>query len=112
MTPSSTVRGAGLQACERRAKAPRRRSGATTVRLVVAALVLLLFTLVPVLQPRVDAQLPGVSDDRSAGLLWRFVRIKYHFQAEGTRGQQDFYGEPWYIDAPAAEQNLDRKSVV
>jgi hypothetical protein len=73
---------------------------------VVAAAV---FTLMPVLQPRVDAQLPRVADDRYAGLQWRFVRIRYHFITEGSRVQQDFYGEPWYIDAPAAEQNLSRR---
>jgi hypothetical protein len=68
-----------------------------------------LFTLVPVLQPNVDAQLPTAPDDRYAGLQWRFVRIRYHFITEGTHEQQDFYGEPWYIDAPAAEQNLSRR---
>ena len=67
------------------------------------------FTLVPVLQPRVDAQLPDMPDDRFAGLQWRFVRIKYHYTVEGTTVGQDFYGEPWYIDAPAAEQNLSRR---
>ena len=35
------------------------------------------------------------ADDRFAGLQWRFVRIKYHYTTEGTRVQQDFYGEPW-----------------
>jgi hypothetical protein len=69
----------------------------------------LLFTLVPVLQPRVDAQLPVAADDRFAGLQWRFVRIKYHYVTEGTRLQQEFYGEPWLIDGPAAEQNLSRR---
>jgi hypothetical protein len=69
----------------------------------------LLLTLVPVLQPRVDAQLPNATDDRFAGLQWRFVRIKYHYHTEGTSIPQDFYGEPWYIDAPAAEQNLSRR---
>jgi hypothetical protein len=68
-----------------------------------------LLSIVPVLQPRVDAQLPAVTDDRSAGLQWRFVRIKYHYITEGTRMAQEFYGEPWYIDAPAAEQNLSRR---
>ena len=61
------------------------------------------------LQPRVDAQLPAAPDDRFAGLQWRFVRIKYHYMTEGTRVAQDFYGEPWVIDAPAAEQNLSRR---
>jgi hypothetical protein len=57
----------------------------------------------------VDAQLPGLTDDRFAGLQWRFVRIKYHYVTEGTTVAQDFYGEPWAIDAPAAEQNLSRR---
>jgi hypothetical protein len=57
-----------------------------------------------------DAQLTNQADDRLAGLQWRFVRIRYHFHTEssGPRGP-DFYGEPWYIDAPAAEQNLTRR---
>jgi hypothetical protein len=81
------------------------------LRLLGAALAAaVLFTLVPVLQPRVDAQLPGVSDDRFAGLQWRFVRIKYHYITEGSsRIEPDYVGEPWYIDAPAAEQNLSRR---
>ena len=78
-------------------------------RLAIVAVLAALFGLVPVLQPRLDAQLPNAPDDRYAGLQWRFVRIKYHFITEGTHIQQDFYGEPWYIDAPAAEQNLSRR---
>lgn len=68
-----------------------------------------LFTLIPVLQPRVDAELPAIADDRYAGLQWRFVRIRYHYITEGTNLPQDFFGEPWYIDGPAAEQNLSRR---
>jgi len=83
-------------------------TAANRVKLGVAAMALL-FTLVPALPRSVEAQLPEISDERAAGLEWRFVRIKYHFQTEGTREQQDFYGEPWYIDAPAAEQNLSRR---
>jgi Domain of unknown function (DUF4159) len=64
--------------------------------------------LVPALQPRVDAQRPNAPDNRSAGLQWRFVRIKYHFRTDVPAGQ-DFYGEPWFIDGPAAEQNLSRR---
>jgi hypothetical protein len=76
---------------------------------LVAALVAICIA-IPVLQPRdADAQLPAAPDDRFAGLQWRFVRIKYHYITEGTRVQQDFYGEPWYIDGPAAEQNLSRR---
>src|ERR1700681_1702375 len=62
-------------------------------RLAVTAAVALLLTVFPILQPRVDAQLPAESDNRYAGLEWRFVRIRYHFRAEA---EQD-YGEPWYI---------------
>jgi hypothetical protein len=65
--------------------------------------------LVVVVQHGLHAQLPAVPDDRFAGLQWRFVRIRYHFITEGTKVAQDFYGEPWYIDAPAAEQNLSRR---
>jgi hypothetical protein len=83
--------------------------GRQTDRVLLAAAALVIFTLIPALQPRVDAQLPSAPDDRYAGLQWRFVRIRYHYITEGTRTQQDFYGEPWYIDAPAAEQNLSRR---
>ena len=73
------------------------------------AATVLLGAILPALQPPVDAQLPNASDDRYAGLQWRFVRIKYHYHTQGTVIPQDFYGEPWYIDAPAAEQNLSRR---
>jgi hypothetical protein len=76
----------------------------------IAALLLAIFVVMPALQPRVDAQLAGgAQDDRFAGLQWRFVRMKYHHKFENGRVQQDFYGEPWGIDAPAAEQNLSRR---
>src|SRR5213080_4597803 len=79
------------------------------MKLRLALVAALLLTLLPAVHPRVDAQLPDAPDDRYAGLQWRFVRIKYHFITEGTHIQQDFYGEPWGIDAPAAEQNLSRR---
>jgi hypothetical protein len=80
----------------------------TRILWLVAALMLMTF--VPSLQPPVDAQLPNAPDDRYAGLQWRFVRIRYHYKTEGTQAQSDeYYGEPWYIDAPAAEQNLSRR---
>jgi hypothetical protein len=75
----------------------------------VVVLLTLLFALIPVLQPRLDAQLPATGDERYAGLQWRFVRIKYHYTTEGTRIQDEFNGEPWLIDGPAAEQNLSRR---
>ena len=45
-----------------------------------------------------------------AGLQWTFVRIKYtaHFRP-GSNYRFDYWGEPWAIDAPAAEQNLSRR---
>jgi hypothetical protein len=76
---------------------------------LMIAVLSLLFALVPVLQPSLEAQLPATGDERYAGLQWRFVRIKYHFVTEGTRIQDEFNGEPWLIDGPAAEQNLSRR---
>src|SRR5258708_21867727 len=81
----------------------------TGLRIVARATLVAVLALVPTLQRSGDAQLGSAPDDRYAGLQWRFVRIKYHFALEGTRVPQDFYGEPWYIDAPAAEQNLSRR---
>ena len=75
----------------------------------VGAAALLVVTLAPGLRPPADAQLTQVADDRFAGLQWRFVRIRYAYVTEGTSITQEFYGEPWAIDAPAAEQNLSRR---
>jgi hypothetical protein len=45
-----------------------------------------------------------------AGLQWTFVRIKYTPQFRpGSNYRFDYWGEPWAIDAPAAEQNLSRR---
>ena len=78
-------------------------------RLGIVFAVALLLTLGPGFRPAADAQLTRVGDDRFAGLQWRFVRIKYPFVTEGTAVAQEFYGEPWAIDSPAAEQNLSRR---
>ena len=75
----------------------------------LAGLLLASLGIIPALQPSLDAQLPDAEDDRYAGLQWRFVRIKYHYTTEGTSIPQDFYGDPWLIDGPAAEQNLSRR---
>ncbi len=83
--------------------------GRLHVRAAAVAAIAALLALTPALQPDLDAQLPTMSDDRLAGLQWRFVRIRYHYVTEGTSLSQDFYGEPWAIDAPAAEQNLSRR---
>lgn len=80
------------------------------LRLKAAALsAALLLALIPDLQPPLDATPSDIPDDRFAGLQWRFVRIKYPYVTEGTSIPQDFYGEPWLIDGPAAEQNLSRR---
>lgn len=55
------------------------------------------------------AQVPLLQDDRFAGLQWRFVRIKYTAFTTDSRFQPDYWGEPWAIDGPAAEQNLSRR---
>ena len=50
------------------------------------------------------------SDKRFAGLEWRFVRIRYHYDENLLRALgNDVFGEPWGIDSPAAEQNLSRR---
>ncbi|MGE0448960.1 MAG: DUF4159 domain-containing protein [Vicinamibacterales bacterium] len=77
-------------------------------RLLIAAAALL-FVVAPAPSRLADAQLPTAADDRFAGLQWRFVRVKYNYTTEGTSAQQEFYGEPWLIDGPAAEQNLSRR---
>jgi hypothetical protein len=85
------------------------RQGRPVRAACAAALPAALLTLVPMLQPSAGAQFADTPDDRFAGLQWRFVRIQYHYTTENTQTSQDFYGEPWYIDGPAAEQNLSRR---
>ena len=55
------------------------------------------------------AQVPLLQDDRFAGLQWTFVRIRYSAFTVDSRYRLDYWGEPWAIDAPAAEQNLSRR---
>jgi Domain of unknown function (DUF4159) len=86
-----------------------RRSAVGRVRvLAVGAAAIFAMMLAPGLR-RADAQLTQAADERFAGLQWRFVRIRYPYVTEGTGIAQEFYGEPWAIDAPAAEQNLSRR---
>ncbi len=77
---------------------------------VLAAAALLALGAAALLVPmraRAQSQSP---DARYASLQWRFVRIKYHYDAHLLREQgNDIYGEPWGIDSPAAEQNLSRR---
>jgi hypothetical protein len=76
-------------------------------RILALAGILLFAILAPDRLPRLAAQFADSPDNRLAGLQWRFVRIKYHY-AENTEFEE-FYGEPWLIDGPAAEQNLSRR---
>jgi hypothetical protein len=55
------------------------------------------------------AQVPALRDDRFAGLQWTFVRIRYSSFTTDNRFRQEYWGDPWAIDGPAAEQNLTRR---
>jgi len=58
---------------------------------------------------RADAQTPAHADARFAGLEWTFVRIRYTAWTVPRGGFMSPEDEPWFIDAPAAEQNLSRR---
>jgi hypothetical protein len=79
-------------------------------RLLPAATVagLLLWAATVVVSRQADAQAPARPDPRYAGLQWTFARIRYTAWTvpPGRYSPED---EPWYIDAPAAEQNLSRR---
>jgi len=77
--------------------------------ILAAAVIAAFVTIAPSTPPIVSAQSRVEPDNRGAGLEWRFVRIKYSYVIEGSLADQDFLGEPWYIDAPAAEYNLSRR---
>jgi hypothetical protein len=81
------------------------------VRRVLAAVTLALALVIWLPAPRTAAlQPPGANPPSGhlAGLQWTFVRVKY--SAQLTRNYRfDYWGEPWAIDAPAAEQNLSRR---
>lgn len=84
-------------------------SNRSVALLTSAALIAALLLIQPFHVGTASAQVAETPDDRFAGLKWTFVRIKYAFTAETTGADQDFYGEPWFIDGPAAEQNLSRR---
>ena len=79
--------------------------------LVATAILAALALVEPARLSQAIAQVSLLQDDRFAGLQWRFVRIRYHaWTTEGnSRYKVDYWGEPWAIDAPAAEQNLSRR---
>ena len=59
--------------------------------------------------PRADGQPGAHADARFAGLEWTFVRIRYTAWTVPRGGFLSPEDEPWFIDAPAAEQNLSRR---
>ena len=75
---------------------------------VVAGTGLLCCVLVAWLPPA-DAQPPEASDARYAGLQWTFARIRYDAWPMPSSRFLSAEDEPWFIDAPAAEQNLSRR---
>jgi hypothetical protein len=58
---------------------------------------------------RADAQVSPVGDSRFAGLTWTFARVRYEAWTMPRGRYTSPEDEPWFIDAPAAEQNLSRR---
>jgi hypothetical protein len=58
---------------------------------------------------RPDPLGPPVTDSRFAGLTWTFARVRYDAWTMPRSRFTNYEDEPWYIDAPAAEQNLSRR---
>lgn len=56
-----------------------------------------------------QAQAPAQPDSRFAGLQWTFARIRYTAWTVPPGRAVAPEDEPWFIDAPAAEQNLSRR---
>lgn len=78
--------------------------------LALAAVLAALLLVEPMRFSQAIAQVPSSPDDRFAGLQWTFVRIRYSaFTTADSRYRLDYWGEPWAIDGPAAEQNLSRR---
>lgn len=77
--------------------------------LVAAGVLAGLLVVMPARLSPALAQISLLQDARFAGLQWTFVRIRYQAFTVDSRYRQDYWGEPWAIDAPAAEQNLSRR---
>ena len=78
--------------------------------LVIAAVLGALLLIEPMRYSQAIAQVPSAPDERFAGLQWTFVRIRYSAHTTpDSRYRLDYWGEPWAIDGPAAEQNLSRR---
>ena len=61
------------------------------------------------LAPAAGAQVAPIPDSRFSGLTWTFARVRYEASTMPRTRFTSFEEEPWYIDAPAAEQNLSRR---
>jgi hypothetical protein len=70
---------------------------------------LLLWAGAAFLTPGADAQNGNQPDARYAGLQWTFARIRYEAWTVPRGRYMSPEDEPWFIDSPAAEQNLSRR---
>jgi len=93
----------------RRSVRLRRGVGLATPALHLAAVLAAVLLLEPMRLSEAIAQVPQLQDQRFAGLQWTFVRIRYSAFTVDNRYRLDYWGEPWAIDGPAAEQNLSRR---
>lgn len=76
---------------------------------VLTAALAALLLVGPIRSSQALAQVARLDDERFAGLSWTFVRIRYTAFTVDSRYSVDYWGEPWAIDGPAAEQNLSRR---
>lgn len=74
-----------------------------------AAAGILLCAALAVRTPPAGAQTANGRDPRYAGLQWTFARIRYEAWTVPRGRYMSPEDEPWFIDAPAAEQNLSRR---
>ena len=81
----------------------------TRALLAAAAAALLVGVASMLPPPPVEAQLVPQDGGRLAGLRWTFVRVRYTANTAPGRYRMEYWGEPWAIDGPAAEQNLSRR---
>jgi hypothetical protein len=84
----------------------RRRPAAVSAAVIAVACVLLL---APAPGSPAGAPPQVQVDSRFAGLQWTFARIRYTAWTNPVGPFSSPEDEPWFIDAPAAEQNLSRR---
>jgi hypothetical protein len=83
-------------------------AGARAIPLAAAAGVMLWLGAGPVV-PQAGAQGSPDADSRFAGLSWTFARVRYEAWSTPRGRFTNPEDESWFIDAPAAEQNLSRR---